>query len=107
SFVMNGQKIDVGPAENIKSIKEAITLAKAGDTIVVHKGTYKEGNITIDKKIVLLGKDYPVLDGQKKFEILSLKADSIVVKGLKFIRSSYASMEDPAAIKVYSHNYIH
>ncbi|NHN24136.1 nitrous oxide reductase family maturation protein NosD [Flavobacterium jejuense] len=106
SFVVNGQKIEVGATKKIKSIKGAIALAKPGDTILVHKGTYKEGNIIIDKKIILLGKDYPVLDGQKKFEILSIKADSVVIRGLKLIRSSYASMEDPAAIKIYSHNYI-
>ncbi|WP_338377896.1 nitrous oxide reductase family maturation protein NosD [uncultured Flavobacterium sp.] len=106
SSAMQAQKIEVGANKNIKSIKQAIALAKAGDTILIHKGTYTEGNIIIDKKIVLLGKDYPVLDGQKKFEILSIKADSVVVKGLKIIRSSFASMEDPAAIKVYSHNFI-
>lgn len=107
SFVINAQKIEVGSTQKIKSIKKAIAIAKDGDTILVHKGTYREGNIIIDKKIVLLGKDYPVLDGQKKFEILSIKADNVVIKGLKIIRSSYASMEDPAAIKVYSHNYVH
>lgn len=106
SNAIQAQKIEVGATKNIKSIKRAIALAKEGDTIVVHKGIYKEGNIIIDKNISLIGKGYPVLDGQKKFEILSIKADSVVVKGLKIIRSSYASMEDPAAIKIYSHNYI-
>ncbi len=106
SNAIQAQSIEVGATKNIKSIKQAIAIAKEGDTIVVHKGIYKEGNIIIDKKIYLIGKGYPVLDGQKKVEILSIKADSVVVKGLKFIRSSYASMEDPAAIKIYSHNYI-
>ncbi|UOX33477.1 nitrous oxide reductase family maturation protein NosD [Flavobacterium sediminilitoris] len=106
SISVHSQIIEVGPKKEIKSIKKAIALAKAGDTILVHKGTYREGNIIIDKKIILLGKDYPVLDGEKKHEILSIKTDSIIIKGLKFIRSSYASMEDPAAIKVYSSNFI-
>jgi nitrous oxidase accessory protein len=106
SISIHSQIIEVGANKEIKSIKKAIKLAKHGDTILVHKGIYREGNIIIDKKIVLLGKDYPILDGQKKHEILSIKADSVTVKGLKLIRSSYASMEDPAALKVYSHNYI-
>lgn len=79
-------------------------MAKDGDTILVHKGIYKEGNIIIDKKIVFIGKDYPVLDGEKKHEIFSVKADDVVIKGFKIIKSSYATMEDPAAIKVYSHS---
>jgi nitrous oxidase accessory protein len=106
SISIHSQIIEVGANKGIKSIKKAIQLAKPGDTILVYKGTYREGNIIIDKKIVLLGKDYPILDGQKKFEIISIKADSVIVKGLKLIRSSYASMEDPAALKVYSSSYI-
>jgi nitrous oxidase accessory protein len=106
SISLHSQIIEVGPKKEIKSIKKAIQLAKHGDTILIHKGTYKEGNIIINKKIILLGKDYPVLDGEKKHEILSVKTDSVTIKGFKLIKSSYATMEDPAAIKVYSSSFI-
>lgn len=105
--VVQGQTIDVGANQKIKTIKQAISIANAGDTIKIQKGTYREGTIIVDKKVVIIGVDYPVLDGQKKYEILSIKHDSVVVKGLKLIRSSFASMEDPAAIKVYNVNTIH
>ena len=98
--------IEVGANKPIKSIKIAISLAKIGDTILVHKGVYREGNIVIDKRIVFLGKGYPVLDGQKKYEVLSIKADSVVVQGFKVIKSGYASLEDPCAIKVYNKNHV-
>lgn len=104
--VVQGQTIDVGANQKIKTIKQAISIANAGDTIKIQKGTYREGTIIVDKKVVIIGVDYPVLDGQKKYEILSIKHDSVVVKGLKLIRSSFASMEDPAAIKVYNVNTI-
>jgi len=90
----------------IKSIKKAIALANAGDTVMVHKGLYKEGNIIINKRIVFLGKNLPVLDGQKKYEVLSIKADSVVVSGFKVIKSGYATLEDPCGIKVYNKNYV-
>lgn len=105
-FSAFGQKIEVGSAKKITSIKKAIEIAKPGDTILIHKGIYKEGNIIINKKLVFIGKDFPVIDGEKKVEMFSIKADSVVVKGIKFIGSNYSSINDPAAIKVYSKNFI-
>jgi nitrous oxidase accessory protein len=103
---IQAQVIEVGINKPIKSIKKALSLAKEGDTVLVHKGIYKEGNIIIDKKIVFLGKGFPVLDGQKKHEVLSVKADSVVVQGFKIIKSGHASLEDPCGIKVYNKNYV-
>jgi nitrous oxidase accessory protein len=106
SSLLQANVIEVGPNKPIKSIKKAIALAKAGDTVMVHKGLYKEGNIIINKRIVFLGKNVPVLDGQKKYEVLSIKADSVVVSGFKIIKSGYATLEDPCGIKVYNKNYV-
>lgn len=96
------QTIEVGANKPIKTIKEAITLAKSGDTIAVYKGVYQEGNIIVDKKIILQGKNFPILDGQSKVEVLSIKADSVVVSGFKVINSGYASLNDPCGIKIYN-----
>lgn len=104
SSLIHANVIEVGPNKPIKSIKKAISLAKVGDTVMVHQGLYKEGNIIINKKIVFLGKNLPVLDGQKKYEVLSIKADSVVVDGFKVIKSGYATLEDPCGIKVYNRN---
>jgi nitrous oxidase accessory protein len=106
SSLLKANVIEVGPNKPIKSIKKAIALAKAGDTVMVYKGLYKEGNIIINKRIVFLGKNLPVLDGQKKYEVLSIKADSVVVNGFKVIKSGYATLEDPCGIKVYNKNYV-
>ncbi len=100
------QIIEVGANKKVNTIKQAIALAEAGDTILIHKGIYREGTIEVHKKVVLLGKDYPVIDGEKKKQMLSIKEDSVVVKGIKFIGSNYSSIDDPAAIKVYSSNYV-
>lgn len=106
SSFLHANVIEVGPNKPIKSIKKAISLAKVGDTILVNNGIYKEGNIVIDKKIVFIGKGYPVLDGQKKFEVLSIKADSVLVQGFKIIKSGYATLEDPCGIKVYNRTHV-
>ena len=106
SFSINATTIHVGKKHPIKSVKTGIALAKDGDTLMVHGGWYKEGNIVIDKKIVFIGKGLPVLDGEKKHEVLSIKSDSVVVEGFKIIKSAYATITDPCGIKVYNSKYV-
>lgn len=95
------QVLNVGRNEGYKTIKQALASAKDGDTIIINKGTYREGNILIKKRVVILGKGYPVLDGQAKHEVLSINRDSVVVKGLKIINSGHSALNDPCGIKVY------
>ncbi len=103
---LHAQKLEVGVNKPYKTINQALKASKNGDTVLVHKGIYKEGNIRIEKKIVFLGKDYPVLDGQKKVEVLSIHADSVVVKGFKVINSGFAALDDPCGIKVYNKSFV-
>lgn len=103
---LQAQKLEVGINKPYKTIKQALKASKVGDTVLVYKGIYKEGNLRIDKKIVFLGKDFPVLDGQKKVEVLSIHADSVVVKGFKVINSGFAALEDPCGIKVYNKSFV-
>ncbi|MBF2708135.1 nitrous oxide reductase family maturation protein NosD [Flavobacterium soyangense] len=102
SSFLHAKVIEVGANKPMKSIKKAIALAKIDDTVLVYNGVYKEGNIVIDKKIIFIGKDYPVLDGQKKYEVLSVKADGVIVKSFKVINSGYGTLDDPCGIKVYN-----
>lgn len=102
----NATTIEVGDQFACKKIKQALLLAVDGDTILVHKGIYKEGNILIDKKIVFLGKNFPTLDGQQKHEVVSISADSVVVRGFRIINSGYATLDDPCGIKVYDRTFV-
>ena len=88
------------------SIKEAISVAADGDTVMVHGGVYKEGNIIIDKSISFIGQNWPVLDGQLKYEVLSIKADHVLVTGFVIRDSGHASLDDPGGIKVYDSGHV-
>lgn len=90
-----------GKNQSYSSIKQALQHAINGDTIVVSEGTYKEGNIIIDKQVYLLGQNFPVLDGEKKHEVISIKANHVVVNGFKIQRSGFATLNDPGGIKIY------
>lgn len=93
--------IYVGAKRAHKTVKSAIVSAQEGDTIFVDAGHYKEKNLVIDKGIILKGIDYPVLDGEKKYEIISITSNGAVVDGFKLIHSGISSLEDLSGIKVY------
>lgn len=93
--------IYVGKGKAFTQIKQAVNASKNGDTIVVEGGIYKEGNIIISKSIVLSGKDYPILDGELKYEIISIKSDGVNVNGFRIQNSGRTTMSDPGAIKIY------
>ena len=93
--------LKVAQDQPFKTIKSAIENAKDGDTIEITKGLYKEGNIIIDKPITFLGKDFPILDGELKNEIISIKSDNVTIKGLQLQNSGRMVMSDPGAVKVY------
>ncbi len=101
ALISAANSLDVGKNQSFTSIKVALTRANTGDTVWVHEGTYQEGNIVVDKRLVLIGLNYPILDGEKKYEVVSVKADYACVKGFKIQRSGYASLDDPCGIKVY------
>jgi len=101
-----GRQIVVGKNEKCRRIKQALTQAGNGDTILVKKGFYKEGNLVIKKSITFLGEGLPVLDGERKFEVLSIRASHVTVKGFRVQHSSYATLDDPGGIKVYDSHHI-
>ena len=78
----------------------------AGDTIIVFKGVYKEGNLIIDKSICFLGDGNPVLDGEQKHEVLSVKSNHVTIKGFTIQNSGRAVMSDPAGIKIYDASHV-
>ncbi|MBP8034464.1 MAG: nitrous oxide reductase family maturation protein NosD [Bacteroidia bacterium] len=94
-------KFEVGKNMPCKSIKNALDKIQSGDTIYVHEGIYKEGNIILSKTVNLIGVNFPILDGQKKYEILSIKAANTLVSGFRIQHSGFATLDDPCAIKVY------
>jgi nitrous oxidase accessory protein len=82
----------------LNSIKSAIELAAKGDTIRIMKGVYKEGNLVIQKSIVVIGIDYPVLDGENKYEIFTIAAHDVSIIGLRMINTGVGSINDISAI---------
>ena len=99
---INAKTFRVGKLQTIKSIQKAIDVAKNGDTILVDAGLYKEKNIVIQKSITLIGLNYPVLDGEKKYQNSSLGFSQTLLILVKAEIILHLKME---VIETRTHNY--
>ena len=90
---------EVGTGHSYTSIKAAIQDASPGDTILIHPGIYKEGNVEVSKPLCLLGEPGAVLDGESKYEVLSITGHDISVIGLEVRDSGHSGMNDIAGIR--------
>ena len=96
--------IIAGKSKNI-SIQQALALAVNGDTILVNAGVYREGNILINSSIVFKGINNPVLEGENKYEIISIKSNNVTVDGFTLLHAGRSEIKDIAGIKIYNvHN---
>ncbi|MEO6549262.1 MAG: nitrous oxide reductase family maturation protein NosD [Ferruginibacter sp.] len=98
---LSAGKIYIGAGQTYKNITAAIAVAMPGDTLFVEAGHYREKNIFIRKNIVLKGLNYPVLDGENKYEIISVMANGVVIDGFRMVHSGVSSLEDLSGIKIY------
>jgi nitrous oxidase accessory protein len=104
---LSAQIIEVCEDCEINSLQVAIDKAKAGDTIVVKKGTYKEFNILVNKPLTIQGENYPVIDGEDQGEIIRIVSDNVTIDGLYIINVGTSYTSDHAAIRVVrSENFV-
>ncbi len=107
STILYAKNIEVCSTCSAKTIKEAVANASAYDTLLIKKGVYKEFNIVIDKPLVIIGKDYPLIDGEDKGEIIRIVSDGVTIDGLYIINVGTSYTSDYAAIRVVkSENYV-
>jgi nitrous oxidase accessory protein len=84
----------------IKTITEALIQAQDHDTILIKKGTYKEFDLKVNKPLTIIGEDYPVIDGERKGEIITITSDDVTLDGLFIINVGTSYTEDYAAVRV-------
>ncbi len=82
------------------SVSEAIAKAKDGDEVLVKGGVYSEGNILVDKSILLKGIDDPILDGKDQSGLLTITANGVTIEGFVIQNVGTSYLKDRAGIKV-------
>lgn len=93
------QTIQVAQDGEVTSLTEAMELAADGDTIRVQGGTYRESPIEVNKSVVLIGEDRPVIDGEQEHEILRVNADDVEIHGFHFANAPSSHIRDNAAVR--------
>lgn len=96
----SGKTITVSRDASVKSIKTALQLAHDFDQIIIKPGIYSERNIIIDKKVVIKGDGYPVIDGEGKGEIFRVTIDDVTISGLTIKNSGISYLEENAGIRL-------
>ncbi|TDN83856.1 nitrous oxidase accessory protein [Salegentibacter sp. 24] len=100
-FNFYGGEITVCKSCEISSVKDAVEMAEMGDTIRVKSGLYKENNISIkDKSLVLIGEDFPVIDAQMQGYAIIVSAQAFRIEGFKIINIGRSHTSDFAAILI-------
>jgi len=92
--------IIVSPGTTVATLKQAIGLAKNGDTIIVKKGTYVSLNTIINKQLTVLGQDNPVLDARFQEEVVTITSNNVKFDGFIIQNSKTGSMRDFAGIRL-------
>ncbi len=100
NFDLHAAIINVGKTHGITSIQTALNNSKSYDTVIVHSGIYKE-KISIEKPVFLSGEGRPVIDGLKKYELISVFSSNVTIQGFELRNGGISSMDDLAGIKIY------
>jgi len=92
-------RLVVRPGSPLPTLTSALAVARAGDTIRVDPGTYREPEIVITRPVTIQGRGGPVFLGGEH-GILTVRADRVTITGLVFREVAPSTVEDRAAIKV-------
>jgi nitrous oxidase accessory protein len=107
SGILYARTWTVAPGTSLARITDAIAKAQPHDTILVRAGIYREAGITVDKPLTLRGLDWPLLDGQNKYQPLSIRSNYVSISGFKVANCGATSLDDIAGIKVYKSKYVY
>ena len=82
-------------------LRAAIDAAKPGDTLFLPPGTYG-GNLLLNKRVALIGVGKPVVRGDGTGSVITLTADSCVVRGFVIEHSGPMLVDEDAGILIKS-----
>ena len=81
-------------------IQPVLDHSNIGDTVFFRKGLYKQHDLIVRKKLVIIGEGFPVIDGESKFEVFIVTANDVIISGLQIQNIGRSSLIDMAAIKL-------
>ncbi len=98
--IMSAAEIVVCPDCKVKSITSALISAKSGDQLIIKKGHYKEGNLTINVPLTLQGEAGAIIEPPEGMEGIIVTADSVSILNLEIRNISISYIKELSAIRV-------
>ncbi len=92
--------LHVGGDGPYRTIGAAVAAARAGDTVRVAPGVYREPAVVLDRRMTLVGSPGAILDGEGDRGLIEIHADSVSVEGLTLRDTGLSFTSDRAAILV-------
>lgn len=80
-------------------LQAKLDAASPGDTVLVNSGVYS-GHFVIRHSVHLLGKGWPVLDGQHQGTVLTVEAPDVEIQGLRILNSGINLADEDAGISI-------
>lgn len=96
---LTAQTIQVQPS-GPAPIRAAIAAAPPGATLVLGAGVYRESPVRIDKRLTLSSDGSAILDGEGKYTVVEVAADSVTVRGIVVRNTGLSQVEDRAGVRV-------
>jgi nitrous oxidase accessory protein len=90
--------VTVTPGGN--NLHRAIDNAHHGDTLFLQSGVYKDHDLVIKKRIVLIGNSNCIIDGENKFQGFIIYSDSVAICGVEVRNIGRSSITDMAGIRI-------
>ncbi len=107
SFNIEAKQIIVSKSgAGISSVKTALTKIAGGDTIIISAGIYKEHGIKIHTPVTIIGKNFPVIDGESLGQIFTIDTSNVSISGLIIQNTGFSSMDDLAGIRTQQVSHI-
>ncbi|MBK5284236.1 MAG: right-handed parallel beta-helix repeat-containing protein, partial [Bacteroidia bacterium] len=101
------RSVIVTPAFSSEQINKVLETCTASDTVIFSTGHYYVNNLLILKPLILIGENFPQLDGNDKFQIMSIEADDVRVEGFEFLNSGRSDMNDISAVRIMDAKRVH
>jgi len=88
-----------GPGLRYATIGSALRAARAGDTVLVAPGSYRE-SLRIDRPVVLLGEGRPIVDGGGRGHVVEITAPGVTLRGFTLRASGSNPEREDAGVMV-------
>ncbi|MGX5819237.1 nitrous oxide reductase family maturation protein NosD [Chitinophaga lutea] len=83
-----------------RPLQQALDQARPGDTIRVAPGLYKQHEIVVRTPVTIIGENYPVFDGEHKYQLFIVAASGVSIQGITVRNTGRSSLVDMAGIRL-------